>query len=71
MRKTQVGGMDLQYNPILYSWVRDPQTLEELYCRDSPIGVRVLSPKASSSVWGSWTRKMSPSEHLALKASGA
>ena len=49
----------------------DPRTGEELQCRGSPTGVKVLNPTSGSPAGGVWHQEEEPPEHWALKTSGA
>ena len=48
----------------------DPRTGEELQCRGSPTGVKVLNPTSGSPGWGVWHQEEEPPEHWALRQVG-
>lgn len=51
----RVGGADWLYNQVPYPWGDNVQTGEQLECRGSPRGMRILSPILGSLAWGSYT----------------
>ena len=55
-----LGGAVMHYKQPHTHQVGSPQTGKELYHRDSPTGVRVLSPMSGPHAWGSGIGRKSP-----------